>query len=65
MFIYFDDLQMRTKKYPCSLSTFLTMASNSERGQSNFETTNVLGIKKELIAPCCKFAVNPYSMSKP
>ena len=39
------------KIYPCSLSTFLTMASNSEKGQSNEEITNVLGIKKGANCP--------------
>nr|ABE11372.1 conserved hypothetical protein [uncultured Prochlorococcus marinus clone HOT0M-10G7] len=39
------------KTYPCSLSTFFTIISNSEKGQPKVETTNVLGIeKKELIA---------------
>ena len=34
------------KTYPCSLSTFLTIASKSEKEQSNIETTNVLGMKR-------------------
>ena len=55
MFINFDYLQLRTKKYPCSLSTFLTIASNSEKGQPNVETTKVLGIEKG--ASCSLFYI--------
>jgi len=33
---------------------FLTMVSNPEKGQSNLEKTNVLGIKKGAICPLLK-----------
>ena len=51
MIIYFDNLKFRTKKgILVPYLPFLTIASNSEKGQSNVEITNVLGIKKKVLS---------------